>query len=86
MGISCGFISVLVLCLFVNSSDVSRLYGTPHLLWMMCPVMLYWISRIWLLAHRGDIDDDPVLFALRDPQSYMAGTLTLASLAAAATW
>jgi 4-hydroxybenzoate polyprenyltransferase/phosphoserine phosphatase len=86
MGISCGFISVLVLCLFVNSSDVSRLYGTPNLLWMMCPVMLYWISRIWLLAHRGEIDDDPVLFALRDPQSYIAGTLTLASLAVAATW
>ena len=86
MGISCGFISVLVLCLFVNSSDVSLLYGTPHLLWMMCPVMLYWISRIWFLAHRGEIDDDPVLFALRDPQSYAAGALTLASLVAAATW
>jgi 4-hydroxybenzoate polyprenyltransferase len=86
MGISCGFISILVLCLFVNSSDVSRLYNTPHLLWLMCPVMLYWVSRIWLLAHRGELDEDPVLFALRDPQSYLSGALILATVAAAATW
>jgi len=86
LGLACGLVSVLVLCLFVSSADVSLLYRSPQLLWLMCPVMLYWIARIWFLARRGQIDDDPVLFATRDPSSYLAGALVLAIVAAAATW
>jgi 4-hydroxybenzoate polyprenyltransferase/phosphoserine phosphatase len=84
MGLSCAYISVLVLCLFISSDDVTRLYSTPGLLWLMCPVMLYWISRIWLLARRGELDDDPVLFATTDPISYLSGVLVLAVVMAAA--
>jgi hypothetical protein len=61
------------------------LYGSPALLWLMCPVMFYWISRIWFLAHRGELDDDPVLFATTDPSSWVSGALILATVAAA-TW
>lgn len=84
MGLASGYIAVLVLCLFVSSADVSRLYRTPTLLWLMCPVMFYWISRVWVLAHRGELNDDPVLFATTDRNSYIAGLL-MALIVVAAT-
>ena len=83
MGLACGTIAVMVLCLFVSSDDVSRLYRSPTLLWLMPPVMFYWIARVWLLAHRGELDDDPVLFATRDTNSYVCG-LALAAIVVAA--
>jgi ACR3 family arsenite efflux pump ArsB len=86
MGLACGFIAVLVLCLFISSPDVSLLYRSPELLWLMCPVMFYWIARIWLLARRGELDEDPVLFATRDLKSYMAGLLIVVIVGAAASW
>ena len=86
VGITCGLISVLVLCLYISSSDVSRLYNSPQLLWLICPVMFYWITRIWFLARRGELDEDPVLFATRDPRSYLVAVLSLAIVGAAATW
>jgi 4-hydroxybenzoate polyprenyltransferase len=67
-GTSSGYISVLVLALYV-SQGTERLYGHPMILWLLCPLMLYWISRVWRKAHRGELDDDPVLFALRDKPS-----------------
>lgn len=75
LGASSGYLSVLVLALYISSSDVVRLYARPQLLWGVCPVLLYWLSRIWFLAGRGELPDDPVLFAARDPQSYAAGAL-----------
>ena len=42
-----------------------------QLLWLLCPVLLYWVSRVWLLAHRGAMHDDPIIFALRDRQSWL---------------
>ena len=70
MGTVSGYLSVLVLAFYINSPDVLNLYHHPQLLWLICPLLLYWISRNWLLAQRGNIDDDPVLTALKDPQSY----------------
>jgi hypothetical protein len=43
---------------------------------LACPLLLFWISRVWLFAHRGDLHDDPVVFALKDRASYVIGTLT----------
>ena len=86
VGVSSGLVSVLVLCLFISRNDVSRLYATPDLLWLICPVMLYWVMRIWFLARRGLLDDDPVLFATRDLRSYVVAFLALSIIAAAATW
>ena len=75
LGSVSGYLSVLVLSLYITSSDVVKLYNTPQLLWLVCPVLLYWLSRIWFLAGRGELPDDPVLFAASDPQSYVAGAL-----------
>lgn len=77
LGSSSGFIAVLVLALYVNSREVLELYRHPLVLLLICPLLLYWVSRIWLLAHRGNMHDDPVVFALRDPVSYVIGGLTL---------
>jgi 4-hydroxybenzoate polyprenyltransferase len=79
LGSVSGYLSVLVLALYITSSDVVKLYATPALLWMVCPVLLYWLTRIWFLAGRGELPDDPVLFAASDPQSWAAGALILAT-------
>lgn len=70
-----GYLSVLVLALYVSSVDVTQLYGSPGRLWLICPLVLYWISRVWLLAQRGELHDDPIVFALRDRASYVVGAL-----------
>ena len=75
--------SVLVLALYINSTEVLSIYRNPDILWLICPLLLYWISRTWLLAHRGSLDDDPLIVALKDPKSYVvgAGAVILATLA-----
>ncbi len=75
MGLVSGYLSILVLCLFVSSDSVSELYENPMMLWAICPVMLYWISRVWLLARRGEIGDDPTAFAIHDAPSYACAML-----------
>jgi 4-hydroxybenzoate polyprenyltransferase len=75
MGVASGYVSVLVLALYVTSQDVRRLYTQPAWLWMLCVLVLYWISRMWLLAWRGEVDDDPVVFAIRDPASWAVAVL-----------
>lgn len=77
LGSSSGYLSVLVLALYVNSEQVRVLYQHPLWLLLICPLFLFWVSRIWLLAHRGQLHDDPVLFALRDRMSYAVVLLTL---------
>jgi 4-hydroxybenzoate polyprenyltransferase/phosphoserine phosphatase len=75
MGPTAGYIAVLVFCLYIESSAVSIPYRTPILLWFICPVLLYWISRIWFLAHRGHMQDDPVKFAITDKGSWLCALL-----------
>ena len=75
LGPTSAYLSVLVLALYITSRDVARLYATPELLWLVCPILLYWVTRIWFLAARGELPDDPVLFAAGDPQSYVAAAL-----------
>lgn len=82
-GLSSGFISVMVLALYLYSPEVQRLYATPVLLWLLCPLMIYWIGRFWLLTWRGWLHDDPVIFALRDRLSWIIGLLLLVDLAVA---
>lgn len=70
-GSSSGYIAVLVLALYGNSPQVSGLYKHPQILWFVCPLLLYWISRMWLKAHRGEMPSDPLVFALKDRVSYI---------------
>ncbi len=75
MGVTSGYMAVLVLALYLNSPQVARLYESPRLLWLVCPLLLYWIAHMWFLAHRGAIQDDPIVVAARDPASYVVGAL-----------
>jgi 4-hydroxybenzoate polyprenyltransferase len=83
MGGVSGYLAVLVLALYINSEQVMALYRTPLLLWLICPLLLFWISRMWLLAHRGQINEDPILATARDPVSYVIGALMALVLYAA---
>ena len=80
LGTGSGFIAALVLALYVNSQQVVVLYAHPNVLLIVCPLLLYWISRVWLLAHRCELHEDPVLFAVKDVPSYVIGALALAVL------
>lgn len=84
MGTTSGYLSVLVLALYVSSDSVEKLYGSGALLWGVCPIMLFWVTRIWFLARRGEMTDDPVLFAATDRVSYLSG-LAIALVGVAAT-
>ncbi|MCY0966358.1 UbiA family prenyltransferase [Parathalassolituus penaei] len=69
MGVSSGFLSVLILALYIQDPTTAVHYSHPQLLWLACPIMLWWITRVWFLTHRGEMQDDPVLFAIRDRTS-----------------
>ncbi|MEI6890549.1 MAG: UbiA family prenyltransferase [Pontiella sp.] len=79
-GTAAGYISVFVFTMYLGSEKVAELYTYPNLLWIFCPLLLYWITRIWLLAWRGEMDDDPLAFAARDSQTYVIGALGVAAL------
>jgi len=69
MGTASGYIAALVFMLYVDSSAVRASYRSPTLLWLVLPALLYWLGRIWLLAGRGQMQEDPVKFALKDRKS-----------------
>lgn len=83
LGPASGFLAVLVFCLYIDSDAVAALYQRAWLLWAVCPVLLYWVTRFWLLARRDEVHDDPVVFALKDRASLAAVALTAALVLAA---
>ena len=83
LGSASGMTSALVIALYVNGEDVRRLYSNPNLLFGISAVVLLWIVRLWLLANRGEIGEDPVLYAVRDPWSLGLGVAATAVLIAA---
>ena len=75
MGTASGYIAALVFVLYVDSTAVRATYREPRLLWLVLPVLLYWLGRIWMLAGRGQVQEDPVKFALKDRHSFLAGAI-----------
>ena len=71
MGLTSGYLSILVLAMYVNSDQILTLYSHPHYFWGLCLLGLYWLSRLWFLAHRNLLYEDPVLFAARDRASWL---------------
>ena len=71
IGISSGLISALIVVLYTSSEIVSKMYKNPIFLVALVPFIIYWISRLWILASRGNIKKDPVFFTLRDTISYI---------------
>ena len=82
MATSSGFVSVLVLALYLNSPAVSALYSQPMALWGLCLILLFWINRMVMVAHRGGMHDDPIVFAVKDRVSQMCGILGVGCAAA----
>jgi 4-hydroxybenzoate polyprenyltransferase len=72
-GTASGYAAVVVFMLYIARPDVTDLYRYAGRLWLLVPLLLYWITRIWLLASRGELDDDPVIFAIRDRMSLLVG-------------
>ncbi len=66
MGCGSGYVAVLVLAIYISSGTAEIHYLRYHLVWLLCPLLLYWISYVWLIAHRGAMHDDPLVFTLRD--------------------
>lgn len=83
MALSSGYVAVLVMALYINAPEVQALYNRPEFLWGICVVLLYWVSRVVLWAHRGEMPDDPVVFAMRDRTSLQCLWLILAVLVVA---
>jgi len=71
LGLVSGFMAVLVLALYLNSDTVVSLYGAPEIIWCAVPIMLLWVSYVWLKTHRGEMHDDPIIFAIEDPVSLL---------------
>ena len=78
MGIASGYLAVLVLAVYINREASLVLYRRFELMWALCPLLLYWISHVWLIAHRGQMPDDPVLFAVTDRTSRIVALLMIA--------
>ena len=81
MGITSGYAAVIVLAFYLNSEAVMQLYKTPEIMWGTVPVMLFWISWMWMKAHRGEMHDDPLVFAVKDKASLLGGLAFSAILA-----
>ncbi|MDD2051574.1 UbiA family prenyltransferase [Pseudomonas putida] len=75
LGASSGYLAVMVLALYIHDQGTTSLYAHPQLIWLACPLLLFWITRVWMLTHRGQMHDDPVVFAIRDRVSQVVGIL-----------
>ena len=83
LGASSAFASVVVLALYIQSPEVRELYVRPEFLWLICPLLIHWLGRMTLLANHGAVDDDPVVFAMRDRTSWLTGLGILTAFTAA---
>lgn len=84
LGAASGYIAVMVFALYINSPESLQLYHRPQVLWLLCPMLLYWISRMWIVSHRGVMHDDPVVFAVTDRVSqiviFLCGLIVLGAI------
>jgi hypothetical protein len=72
-----GYCAIIVLALYLSSDAVSVLYTQPSFLWLVCPVSIYWISRMLMLSHRRVLDDDPIVFTVKDKVSWGTAALII---------
>ncbi|MFM0203756.1 UbiA family prenyltransferase [Paraburkholderia fungorum] len=79
-GTASGYVAVLVLALYMDSSDVKVLYRHPQALWLLFGLLLFWISRMWMMAFRGQMLDDPIVFAIRNRVSVLIISLCVATV------
>ncbi len=80
LGVASGCISVLVLALYLISDEFARHYRYPVFLWLLCPLTLYWMGRVWIVVSRDEMEDDPLIWAVKDQLSRWVGVIALALL------
>jgi 4-hydroxybenzoate polyprenyltransferase len=80
LGVANATASVLVFALFISSPEVQQQYQSRDVLWIICLVLIFWTNRIWIAAKRGDVDEDPVEFALHDRASQLAGLICVGAI------
>jgi len=83
MGIASGFVSILVVAMYINSEEVVQTYRQPQLLWLICPVLLYWLMRLWIKMDRGEMHVDPVVYSIKDRTSILCGLSVVMTIFAA---
>jgi 4-hydroxybenzoate polyprenyltransferase len=85
LGITAGHAAVLVLALYLHGETVITLYAQPQFIWFAVPLMLFWVSWVWMKAHRGEMHDDPIVFAIKDKASLLVAVLICGSFLIAST-
>ncbi|WP_186405470.1 UbiA family prenyltransferase [Candidatus Accumulibacter aalborgensis] len=80
MGVVSGYASVLLLALYINSETGKALYSRIEFIWFLCILLLFWISRVWLLAHRGQMHDDPLVFFFKDRSSQAIAAIAVLAM------
>ncbi len=77
-GAALGYVAILVFTRYLDAEQVRNLYTHPEYLWLIAPCLVYWVSHLWLRAHRGEMHDDPIVFAARDAASWVVGAAVVA--------
>jgi 4-hydroxybenzoate polyprenyltransferase len=77
-GTASAYAAVVIFAIYISGSDVTHLYRNAGRLWLVVPLMILWLNRVWLLASRGELDEDPVVFATTDRTSLLIGAAVLA--------
>lgn len=85
-GTAAGFISIMVLALYIQDPHTISMYQEPHFIWLACPVLLFWILRVWFLANRSRVHEDPVIFALKDKVSLFLAIIVVGIFSLAKYW
>ena len=83
IGISLGYMSVFVMGLYINSPVVTQYYDHPKLIWLLFPLLTFWLGRLWILANRGEVNEDPLIFTVKDRTSIMVVAIAALILAMA---
>jgi len=76
IGISLGYMSVFIMGLYINSPLITEYYSNPKLIWLLFPLLTYWLGRLWILANRGEVNEDPLIFAVKDSASLLVAALS----------
>ena len=75
-GVAAGYLSALVLALYISSEHVKTLYSRPEIIWFLCPMLLYVVSRVWLMARRKKMSEDPLVFVIKDWRTWVTGAIS----------
>ena len=76
IGISLGYMSVFIMGLYINSPLITQYYSDPKVIWFLLPLLTYWLGRLWILANRGEVNEDPLIFAVKDTTSLLVAALS----------